>query len=303
MKTSSCGLALLVSLVACDSSVIEDAGSGQDAAVTDRGPTDSGPLDLGRPDATTDDASGLDATAGDAAPLDAEPSDVGIEDAASADLGPADAEATDLGEADAGVVPSSTVTWSAADGLPDQACAGWTLVDTAEPEDPVLAGAVISLSTDTQTENLYYYQPEADLIVPVRLVMEATVRYVSGGSSTPSRSPGSFGFRLTPDRVKNGLFIEDGAIFLLESENVRGPSVSLNTSDAQHSYRIEAEVALGGAIEVFQDDVLVLSGLTFQDPDVSAPPVLHFGEASLFASGTTEWGAVTHNAHQPVICP
>ena len=50
-------------------------------------------------------------------------------------------------------------------------------------------------------------------------------------------------------------------------------------------------------LEVFYDGGSKLKGTTFVDPNGS-PPYILFGEASLFATGISDWDYVTHNAFQ-----
>lgn len=311
MRRVGWGLLMLGWLLACEDPADPDAGP-TDAGASDRGvdaATSDGGQDAGPRDNGTDpvlDAAPSDAEPSDAGvPLDAEPVDASPLDAMAndaADAGPEDAELPDAAPLDLGVMTTSTSSWSAATGTPDTACTPWLLVDTATPEDPAIVGSALVLSTSADGENLYYYQPEADLIVPAVLRLEARVRLVSGSNSTPSRGPVTLGFRLGADQKKNLLQLRDGEAFLLASENVLGPSVSVPTSDAPHDYVMVADLNTG-AIEVFQDGVSILTGSTYPEPTPGAPRVVLFGEASLFANGSSEWYRVTHNAHAPTTCP
>ncbi len=45
----------------------------------------------------------------------------------------------------------SIVSWDGSGGLlPDQSSPAWTLFDDATPEDPVLSGGILTLSTDNE---------------------------------------------------------------------------------------------------------------------------------------------------------
>ncbi|MBK6685601.1 MAG: hypothetical protein IPG45_14120 [Deltaproteobacteria bacterium] len=284
------------------------ADTGVDGGTGDRGvdgaldaaPFDAEPFDAEPFDAEPFDAEPFDAEPTDAEPLDSEPLDAEPDDAA--DAGPSDADPLDGSPADLGVSTTSTSTWTVADGTPDTACTPWTLVDSATPEDPAVVGSALVITTSADAENVYYYQQEADLSLPGILRLEARIRLVSGNHSSPSRGPASLGFRLGPDLKKNMLQLRSGQAFLLADENVLGPSVSVATTDVPHDYVMTADLTTG-AIEVFQDGVSILTGSTYQEPVAGAPRNIFFGEASLFANGSSEWYHVTHNAHSPTTCP
>lgn len=210
----------------------------------------------------------------------------------------ADAPRVDAVPVDAG--PTTTSAWTAAAGLPETACVPWVLHDTAEPEGPTIAGGVMTLGDDSDGEAMYYAHPPEALAFPTNLVIEATMRFVSGTSQQTGRTGAAVGFTLDDDR-KNLLFIGDGVVFMLSAENTRGAQATVATTDAPHAYRIEADTVTGD-IEVFQDDVSLFTTTTFLSPyDVENG--INFGEASLIAHATSEWTSVTHNALSPVACP
>ena len=91
------------------------------------------------------------------------------------------------------------------------------------------------------------------------------------------------------------LQLETGAIFLNSSENVRGPSATMDTSTAFHDYRIEIELADAG-VAVFVDNVQALTGATFTEP-TSVTDYLVWGEGSIAAHGRSEWQSFSHDAY------
>lgn len=190
--------------------------------------------------------------------------------------------------------------WDGVDGLPEASCVPWTLLDTADPEAPVLAAGVLTLADDVDAEVLAYAHGPDVLAMPEELVIEAQVRYGSGSAQGDSRSGAYVGFTLDDDR-KNSLYIDDGVVFILTAENTRGPSYSGPTTDAQHRYRIEANTTTG-AIEVFRDDVSIIVGTTFASP-YPVDEGISWGEGSIVARGTADWTTVSHNALVPVACP
>ena len=108
---------------------------------------------------------------------------------------------------------AATVDWTAASGLfPNQLFPAYTLIDTAAPQDPVLS-SVLTLSTNTDSENMYYSMSGSDIAMPSNLVIEFTARYVSGSSSAATRAPITIGFTTQPN-VGCGLHIGLDTIFL-----------------------------------------------------------------------------------------
>src|SRR6187402_2880572 len=81
----------------------------------------------------------------------------------------------------------TVVTYDASSGtFPETPC--WKLVDTASPENPVVQGGALVLSTSAASENMYYLW-ESSLFFPSTLVFEARMKFVSGSSSTAARAP------------------------------------------------------------------------------------------------------------------
>lgn len=102
--------------------VMDDAGTTEDAGVTDAGHSDAGVTDSGIPDAGqpdagpvdsgTPDAGQPDAGSIDSGTADAGPEDAGSLDAGEVDAGPADAGPPDAGPPDAGPVCSRCMTYA-----------------------------------------------------------------------------------------------------------------------------------------------------------------------------------------------
>ncbi|MBK9031339.1 MAG: hypothetical protein IPL61_08375 [Myxococcales bacterium] len=247
-------------------------------------------------DAMAPDAPALDATRVDAPDLDAP-----APDAAAVDAAAVDATAADALDVDA-VAATTQSDWAAASGLlPTQVCVPWELTDTSTPEAPVQNLTELILGNDADAEAMYYLHPEAVLALPAVLVIEARMEFGSGGSQGPSRSGAAISFAEGPTDRKNALFIDDGVVFLLASENARGASAAVATTDMPHTYRIEVTMTTG-AIAVFRDAQPLLTGALFVSP-YDVPTAIYFGESSVVAHGTSIWERVTHNALAPVACP
>jgi hypothetical protein len=207
--------------------------------------------------------------------------------------------ATDAAKDSAPITNAST--WTVASGLPDTTCTPWMLVDTADPENPVLAAGKLTISTSTDGENVYYRQ--TDIITPAELVIEVRVKLLSGSASTPSRAPVFVSYHYGAAKHKNTLFLAEGEAFLLTEENTKGASAAVATTDAAHDYKLVTNTTTH-AVEVFRDNVSILTGTAFAEAnDPSAVADIAWGEASSLANGIAEWERVKHNAHSPTTCP
>jgi hypothetical protein len=134
------------------------------------------------------------------------------------------------------------------------------------------------------------------------MVIEARLRFVSGTTSHVARAPVVVAFTVSPT-VGNALLIGADEIFLLAADLVRGASAAVDTNDAFHTYRIEVNTSTG-AIDVFYDGSFLLSGTTFSDVATHGSVArVSFGEGSIFATGTTEWEFVRHNASSVTCVP
>ncbi len=196
---------------------------------------------------------------------------------------------------------NDTVYDAAGNVPPHLACPLWTLVDTANPEDPTVTGGVLTLATSDDSEIQYYFQSGAAVITPPTLIIEAEVKLISGSSSNATRAPIGIGFTIDTDFEKNVLYIADGEIFILTGENTKGASANVATTDDFHIYRIEVNTT-SGVVTVFRDNVQVLTGATFTDPSNTENRV-RFGPSSTLANGVSEWKMVRHNARGIVACP
>lgn len=193
--------------------------------------------------------------------------------------------------------------WVAANGvLPDQMCTPWMLSQSAGAPSPVLGPSELTIATTSTSQNVFYIQQAPQLSLPPNLIIEATVEYVTGFSNHNSRAPGVIAFDVSSG-WGNMLFIGDDEIFLNMSDggsscSAKGPSASVSTKGGGHTYRIEVDTALGGAITVFHDGVPVLTGATFKADTqcfVGSPRVF-WGEGSGSTFGVLKWSKVSHNA-------
>lgn len=197
-------------------------------------------------------------------------------------------------------LPAATNTWSGASGvLPDQFVTPltWTLFDTDPSHSPVLSGDTLTLANSASTI-LGYRQSGTRLSVPSHLVIEATMRFVSGTSDHPARAPAGITFYVASG-LANHLFIDRDTIFLNSATYVRGVGASVDTDDAFHTYRIEVDgTTSGSSVNVYYDGALTLSGSIY-DEGLEWGPEISWGCLSPAAQGSSEWRSFSHNAAVP----
>jgi len=186
--------------------------------------------------------------------------------------------------------------WRAdSDKRPEEVCPAWKPMDTAPTEKPILADGRLVLATDAPTQDMFYTQTtELMNPLPDPIVVEATVKFGSGTSSTTNRAP--IAIDITTAANAGTLFsIGDGEIFLDADGDVRGQSAAVDTTAAAHTYHIE--VTRAGAVTVAYDGTPTLTGATYTSADAfgGAPRIL-WGEGSKFASGRESWVSFQHNA-------
>ena len=185
-------------------------------------------------------------------------------------------------------------TYLAASGrFPDEGCIGWDSFGNANTQ-PAIVDDVLVLTTTFDGDNQYYAGAAPYIGTPPVLNVEFTMQYVSGSSATEGRTPAAVGFTMSEENLRSVLYIQDGAIFLLASNNERGPEAIVATSDDFHDYRITADTTTG-EVEVYYDGEPVLQGVSFVDTQVTGVR-MHWGDGSLYAHGESHWTFFQHNA-------
>jgi len=194
----------------------------------------------------------------------------------------------------AGPARAAQSVWSVTTGLPPNAVPSpYTLVDTADPEDPVVGGGLLTIETSDAAETIYYIQAGASLALPDPWVIEFEMRHVSGSSQGSLRGTEQV-FLTTAPGVGTLFQIDADSIFLLVNDATLGDSATVDTDDAFHTYRIE--VSGSGAVDVYYDDVLTLQGATYTDLSAhGSVPRVAFGAGSIASFGTSEWMSFTHD--------
>jgi len=196
----------------------------------------------------------------------------------------------------AGWSRAGDAVWTAASGvLPTSANPPWLFY--GEPTNSVTLGSgVLRMETSPAFARASYFQEWDALSIPTNFVIEASVRYVSGNSTTAGRT-GTGIYFFTQKGVANWLWIGQDEVFVnAGSRFQRGAVANVDTDDAFHSYRIEFRgITNGSRFDVFYDGALTLNGLLFLD-DEDQEPEIAWGDLAYEASGVSEWRSFRHNA-------
>jgi hypothetical protein len=202
--------------------------------------------------------------------------------------------AVDVGFAPTSVFAGFISNWNAPSGvLPNQIATPWTLFEDATPELPVLSGGVLTLSTTPDAERMIYSHSGSTVDMSGNFYIEARLKRVSGSTSSPNRAPISIGFTTTGS-FGNILFIGNDEVFFINSGDVKGPTASVQTDDAFHTYRIE--VSSIGGITLLRDNMAILSASTINNVGLNGSvPIVFWGDGTLLAQGVSEWQSFEHN--------
>jgi hypothetical protein len=184
-------------------------------------------------------------------------------------------------------------TWNAGSGLYPDADCFWHLA-ASDPSLSTLGGGLLQIATGASGDAIYYYQSGADLAIPDPWVIEVRMRVGTDNGTGQAATSAAVGFATAAD-VENLLFIGAGHIYLWSGYFVMGPQAFLDTQSALHTYRIEVTGA--GAVSVFYDGALTLTGTTLVGPPYEDSTYLWWGDGTSHASGTSYWEHVTHNGN------
>jgi hypothetical protein len=192
---------------------------------------------------------------------------------------------------------AATNAWYASSGLlPDQVTPNWVLFDTATA-NPTLTGGELTLSTAANTETMFYRQSN-NIAMPSNLTVEFRTRFVSRNTTLNYNSPMNIAFTTAPN-IGNILYLAQDDLWLANGISVRGPSASVDTDGAFHTYRIEvAGTTAGSAVNVYYDGGVspIISHTLINNSFLngSFPRVL-FGDATGGDSGVSKWEYLWHN--------
>jgi len=185
--------------------------------------------------------------------------------------------------------------WEASSGyFPDEICPGWEINNTADIEIPEFIGDTLVLSTNSLSENMNYRMVEPTASFPDTLFAEFSMKYVTGNSSSSLRAPCHINLDMGA-KYSNILWIAKDTLFLWSDYTTVGEPALVDTDDEFHKYNIV--VYDNGAIEIYYDDSMVLSGNTFYHENWISSFRVGFGEASVYTQSTTKWLYFKHNAY------
>ena len=193
---------------------------------------------------------------------------------------------------------AAVITWDASSGqTPDQM--GYELVDNSNPENPILNGSILTIGNNSASESMYYAyrEPTSSLLFPSVFEASFRMRYVSGSQSYNGRSPAGVFVTTGATGEGVGLYIDAGRVFLSDTFVSPGPVAAVDTDSVFHDYLLRID---GGAVSVFQDGGLILSGSTKTSfTEMGTSPRVLFGDGTTLESGTSEWANFSHNAAIP----
>lgn len=200
----------------------------------------------------------------------------------------------------AAALPSHALitAWNGASGLlPDQVDPRWTLVDQGGGS-PSFAGGVLQLQTNGGHSSKQYYTmsaSELDFSAGAPYWMEAEMKFVSGSQTSGWwRSGVHIGFRMANGRHAI-LEMRSDFIYLRDADNHTSATLAIDTDDQFHVWKLEAHgSAANSVVNVYRDGQLVLSDSSLYVSGAASGSV-SWGEASLLASGTSQWKRVSHN--------
>ena len=166
------------------------------------------------------------------------------------------------------------------------------LTDSSPTFDPVLAGGVLTLQT-TGAESMFYLQSAVNLAMPINLVIDFNVRYVSGTTTKPGETHIGIFFN-TLDNVGGIVMVRLGSVASIAAGGAVRQTSAAVTNDAFHAYEISvAGTALGSTFTVFQDSVPILTDTL---STVAVPTRVGFADGATAASGVADWKSFSHNA-------
>lgn len=203
------------------------------------------------------------------------------------------------------VVPSAvcaaTFVWQASSGLtPDAVTDGLTLFDSASPENPLISGGKLTLSTSTGAEDMYYLHQGSMMSISDLPQIDFRMKYVSG-SFSGARAPAMIAFGVGAGVGAQVLLKQD----LVQTSDANGSTIvqsaSVDTDDAFHDYRISLSgTSDGSAFTVYQDNVALFSDvLGTRVASFGTTPNVAFGDMSSVAFGVSEWESFSHNMLVP----
>jgi MYXO-CTERM domain-containing protein len=198
----------------------------------------------------------------------------------------------------AATAQAAIVTWDVSGGqMPDAQVPQWQLIDTANPENPLLADGRLLLGGNVGSERMAYTMSGSDLDLSVQASywIEARLR-VDTRVPYPGwfREPVQLAIRFANGAQAVAQFGLD-SVYLMDADNSQGArSTALDTDTDFHLWRLEVlGQALGSTVHLYQDGVLVLSDRSYTIGAGGA--AVTWGESSVLSGGRSSWQSVATN--------
>ncbi len=188
-----------------------------------------------------------------------------------------------------------TSTWDALSHVfPDSTCPAWERFDVTD-QVPYFLGDSLVLQTTLNIQDLFFLTREPVISVPDPWIMEFRMKLESGATNVIYAAPVGIGFVATPF-YGNFLWIDVDRIQLLSNIQIVAATAIVDTDSSFHTYRIE--VSQSGAIAVFYDGVLKLSGSTFTNGAYWEPYArVDWGDINADSRGVSKWLYFRHNGN------
>lgn len=193
---------------------------------------------------------------------------------------------------------AAVVAWDVSSGqMPDALVPQWQLIDTASPEDPLIADGRLLLGGNVGSERMAYTMNGSDLDLSVQPSYWIEARFrVDTRVPYPGwfREPAQLVIRFDNGAQAVAQFGLDN-VYLQDADNSPGArSTALDTDSAYHLWRLEVlGQALGSTVNLYQDGVLVLTDRTFTIGATGG--AVSWGEGSTLSGGRSSWQYVATN--------
>jgi hypothetical protein len=201
----------------------------------------------------------------------------------------------------AGPASADTYAWSAASGQRPDATGAFTRVASGSANDGFTAAGALQLNSGAHSEYMHYLASGAQLAMPQQLVLAFSARYVDGSSASSLRSPLMVSANF--DGGAGALLMIDGrsASFIEGSDLHATPGAQLLPGEFHHYRLTFFGQAVGDAVQLEIDGVPRYTYSLQQNANnYPGHARIWFGDATLYASGSSEWLNFSHNAAAPV---
>jgi hypothetical protein len=205
------------------------------------------------------------------------------------------------------VQASAGVIWSGSSGLyPDQLTTNYTYQASGTPPAPALTAGVLTLTTSGVSDKSFYSLQLPNFSAPNPLTVGARLRLdtetVDQTGVSLFRSPAALTIQFTPTLATN-VDIGAGSVTLFTVDNSHG-AMTANVADTQtnfHDYTFVFDSTTNNVSAYYDratNPLPILVGPAYTTASSQTLGVF-WGDATSFASGTTEWQSVSFAVPEP----